>query len=129
MSELNKTGKYVEIGNFTLKALNASINKIKLPVKACPSSTPVFNGSNCSSCPNGTYYVLKNFTCYTALNVSNILELNKTGKYVEIGNFTLKVLNASISSSKAPCQGLPLLDSSLQRKCLHGPAPIKLTTS
>lgn len=41
------------------------------------------------ACPNGTWYMLSNFSCYTPLNVSNVTALAASNRYIQVGNHTL----------------------------------------
>ena len=107
VTELNLTKSYLNIGNFTLKALNASIVASKFPVKACSPSVPVFNGSVCVACPNGTYILLNNYQCYVPPFVTNITELNHTGHYINSSNVTLQTILAQIKKAKFPVKACP----------------------
>jgi hypothetical protein len=107
ITALNATGLVVNIGNATLKNLMANITASKFPVVLCPPKAPLYNGSKCLACPNGTYYLIKNLSCYTPGFVTNITELNMTNTYYNIGNATLTALNASIAASLYPVQSCP----------------------
>ena len=89
ISFLIRSKSYVNIGNFTLTNLNSTISASVYPVKSCPSSTPIFNGTNCQACPKGTYYLLNNYTCYHPKNVSNVSELAISHRYIHNANNSL----------------------------------------
>ena len=99
---LNQSKMFVNQGNATLSNIAAKTAALVLPYAHCPSSAPLFNGSNCIKCPSGTYYLLSNLTCYTPQVVTNTALLLKTNKYINIGNSTLSALNKSVSSSGLP---------------------------
>ena len=100
---LNSSNNYINVGNSTLAALNASIVNNPYPVNACPISAPVFNGTGCFACPSGTYYLLNNFTCYHPQQVSNISALNASNILV-INNITLNYISAIIANNSYPVQ-------------------------
>jgi hypothetical protein len=87
---LNASNNYINVGNYTLTALNASIMSSAYPVAACPNSAPVYNGTGCMACPPGTYYILSNFTCYQPQNVSNVTAL--------YGSNILVINNATVAN-------------------------------
>lgn len=103
---LNSTHNYINVGNATLTTINSSIVSSVYPVNACPTSAPVYNGTGCFACPNGTYYMLNNFTCYTPKNVSNVTAL-KASKILVINNATISNLAATINASAMPVQECP----------------------
>lgn len=94
-----KNLKYIESGNITLATLDAANAKIPAPSKPCPASEPFFTGSACISCPNGTYYDLKNLNCHTPQLVSNTDALLKGKVYMEVDNFTIANLDAEIAKT------------------------------
>jgi len=102
-----KNHSYVNIGNHTITNLAASIANNPYPVVPCPTTAPVFNGSSCAACPNGTFYLLNNYTCYTAKTVSNISAIYLGRHYINFQNYTLANLNASIVASTLPVQPCP----------------------
>ena len=104
VSYLGIMKNYVEVGNATFLSLSNSIHSSKLPVVACNSSTPVFNGKTCMACPKGTFYALNNFTCLTPHFVANIAQLVKAKNYIEVGSATIASLSQAISASKIPVQ-------------------------
>lgn len=104
VSYLGLMKNYVEVGNATLLSLSNSINSSKLPVVACNSTAPVFNGKSCMACPNGTFHVLSNFTCFTPHFVANIAQLIKAKNYIEVGSATIASLSQAINTSKIPVQ-------------------------
>ena len=91
---LNKTGKVYESNNVTLKSLEESIKNMTVPTKACNETTPLYNGTKCTACPEAEYYDLAKKSCFKPKDVSNVEALNKTGKVYESNNVTLKSLEA-----------------------------------
>ena len=102
VSALNATGKVLPFNGVTLQTVMARQKKLVLPVIVCPKLFPLFNGTGCVACPNGTYYLLSNDTCYVPKVVTNVSELAKLHTSVNVGAKTLKALNASISAAKYP---------------------------
>ena len=102
VTALNATGKVLPFNGVTLQTVMARQKKLVLPVIACPKLFPLFNGTNCVACPNGTYYLLSNDRCYTPKNVSNVDYLLKNKNFINVGNSTLSSLNATITASKYP---------------------------
>ena len=97
---LNATGKVVNIGNATLFNLAANITAIPFPVLICTPGHPLFNGTACEACPNGTYYLIKNHSCYTPGFVTNIPYFIKSGQYL---NFTaLSAISLKINKRAYP---------------------------
>ena len=77
------------------------------PVVNCSVQAPLYNGTHCIGCPNGTYYMLSNFSCYQPLNVSNVVALAASNRYIEIGNHTLISVETAINASILPVQVCP----------------------
>lgn len=71
-NQLSTLGTYIDIGSYTLAAIQAAIANNPYPCTPCPAATPLFNGANCMACPPGTYYILQNNTCYTPVMFSNV---------------------------------------------------------
>lgn len=86
---LNKTGKVIERGEYSLIELKKKIAAYTIPTKPCPEAEPLYNGSKCVACPTGEYYNLELMSCYKPEHHSNIDALNKTGKVVEVDGYTL----------------------------------------
>ena len=124
VTALNATKRVLTYKNVTLLSLQNSIKKILLPVKECPKLFPLFNGTSCVACPNGTYYLLRDNRCYIPQFVSNITALNNTKLFVNIGNATLTNLAANISMLKLPhveCPpSAPLFNGSVCLTCPSG---------
>lgn len=124
ITELKRLKNYIQVGNVTLASISSAINASKFPVVACNSTTPVFNGKSCMACPNGTFYILTNFTCYTPGLVTNISQLLKAKNYIEIGNATISALATTINSSKYPVKSCnasaPLFDGVKCMSCPQG---------
>ena len=59
---LKLSGNYLIAKNYNMTTLQASINKVPYPVRACPSSAPLYNGSVCIACTT-TYYDIFNKKC------------------------------------------------------------------
>ena len=55
---LNATNKSVATGQYTLSFINRQISALVLPVQLCPSSKPLYNGSQCIACKPHQYYLL-----------------------------------------------------------------------
>ena len=102
VSALAATRKVLSFKGVTLATVAASNRKSVLPLFQCPALFPLFNGTQCVACPNGTYYLLSNFSCYVPKQVTNVTELASTHTFVNVGTKTLSALNASISSSTFP---------------------------
>ena len=58
---LNKN--YLTSSTYNITTLQAAVAKVPYPVKACPPSTPLFNGTLCIACANGLIYDLFNKKC------------------------------------------------------------------
>ena len=98
VSALSASHKVLPYKGITLPILNATIKAIVLPVVECPSLYPLFNGTLCVTCPNGTYYLLKNNTCYVPQVVTNVTQLYSTNTYVNVGLKTLVAINTTITA-------------------------------
>jgi hypothetical protein len=91
---LNATNRYVNLGSYNLINLAYSINSSPYPSHACPATAPLYNGSACVACANGTYYDLKSLICISSRYATNITALNATGRYWAIGQYNLTYLQA-----------------------------------
>ena len=124
ITALNISNKYVNLGSYTLSALQQQIQSSIMPTRPCPSSKPLFNGTNCMACPPNHYYLLKTYKCINATFVSNISALNKSGHVVQIGQYTLSNLKQQILSSKVPTKycpsTAPMFNGSLCISCSNG---------
>ena len=96
-----------EVDNYTLDSLENHTKAGVMPTKACNESAPMFNGKECIKCPEGTFYLLTNFTCYTPKIVTNVSALIHHGHYIEKGNATLMKVKAEIAAEKYPTRGCP----------------------
>ena len=67
----------IESDNVTLASLSKSANESGVPTKACNKSAPMYNGKECILCENGTYYYLKNLSCYEPQFAPNYDALRK----------------------------------------------------
>lgn len=88
MNALAASKRYAEVDAHTLDNLQKDINSSKLPIAKCPAEKPMFDGTHCNYCPEGTFYNLNNNTCYTPQFVSNTQALTN-GSYIESGRHTL----------------------------------------
>jgi hypothetical protein len=104
---LQANNNYVNIGNFTLANINASIAAEVYPVQPCPVSAPVYDGVQCVACPPQTFYFLNNFTCFHPAIVSNISALNATNRAVSYGGISLTALNDAILLQPYPVLPCP----------------------
>lgn len=123
---LNKTGKVIEIGNFTLanvKAANQKTMSEGSPTVDCPIEKPMFNGTECISCPLGNYYNLQDLKCYTPTTVSNVNALAASKRYANVDTYTLENLDKDIKAIQLPkiaCPSdKPLYDG---KHCIYCPA-------
>ena len=62
----------------------------------------------CVMCPNGTYYLLYNDTCYVPQFVTNYTELNITNIYINVGSNTLAAIEAGIIAANLPVMYCPI---------------------
>ena len=124
MSELLVSGNYIPIGNYTIANLIANYSSNPYPVQPCPTAAPIFNGSQCLTCPPGTYYILSNFTCYHPPLVSNVSAINATGAVLTYNNVSLSTVKANITAYPYPvieCPALyPLFNGSMCVTCPNG---------
>lgn len=77
------------------------------PTTPCPEAAPILVNDKCHGCPSGDYYVLKNHTCYTPNNVTNVEFLNKSRLAVETDNYTLANIKTEILSNPLPTKSCP----------------------
>ena len=101
VTELLKSGRALPIGNNTLASLNKSIVTSPYPSIPCPRYAPLYNGSACTLCPKGTYYLL-NLTCYTPQLISNVSAINATKKVLNYKGITLKTVAAKYKKIVLP---------------------------
>ena len=101
------SGNYINIANYTLVNMNAQIMASQYPVVLCPASAPLFNGSQCVACPNGTYYLFLNLSCYTPHHATNVTELISSRQFIVVGNYTIANLTANISLNPYPTVPCP----------------------
>lgn len=87
----------VEIDNFTLANLDDYINESPLPMIACPTEKPMYDGEKCINCSEGEWYVIKNTSCVVPRLATNVAYLNKTQRYLESDNITLESISESIN--------------------------------
>lgn len=124
ITALNATNHIMPYNNYTLAKLAASIAALPYPVQPCPASAPMFNGTHCVNCTNGTYYMLYNLSCYHPHMVTNITKLNITQIYIDVGNYTLANLKASILALNIPVKvcptNKPLYNGSQCMECKPG---------
>ena len=107
-SAIAATNRYIQINNYTLANIAAQIAAQPFPTKPCPTATPLLSNGVCIACPVGQYYDLKNSTCYTPHNATNVPALMASGLYVNIGNNTIANLNASIAANPYPTVPCPI---------------------
>lgn len=107
ISALNASHAVLSYKNVTLASVAAKIKADPYPVIVCPETLPLFNGTECVYCPNGSFYLLYNNTCYIPQNVSNLTSILNSGNYVNIANYTLVNMNAQIIASKYPVAHCP----------------------
>ena len=88
---LNKSKRYIELDAATLENIEKNLNSSQLPTTKCSDKQPLFNNKHCISCPEGTYYNLKDLNCYTPKMVSNPQALGGLS-FIEFGSHTLKNL-------------------------------------
>ena len=84
-----------------------NISSSVYPLAPCPSSTPLYNGTQCIGCPPTQYYDLRTLKCISARLVSNVAGLNATNKTVAIGQYTLSFLKKQIAALVLPVQLCP----------------------
>ena len=104
---LAASNRYIEIGNHTLINVEIVINASVLPVQPCPSSAPLYNGTDCVACNSSQYFNLLNNTCYTPQLASNTIALSATHRYVNLGSYNLINLANSIHASPYPSHPCP----------------------
>jgi len=104
---LAASNRYIQVGNHTLINVETAINASVLPVQACPSSAPLYNGTHCVACNSSQYFNLNNNTCYNPQLASNTSALNATNRYINLGSYTLANLILNISSSPYPSHSCP----------------------
>lgn len=107
VTELNLSGLYVNMGNYTLSAINASIYADPYPLQPCPRQAPLYNGSACMACPLGSYYLLSNFSCYFPMTVTNISYFYANNNFFDIGNASLFNVATAINASAYPVTACP----------------------
>jgi hypothetical protein len=116
ITAVNLTHRVLERDNNTLQSLKDIIIKDNLPTKDCPEATPMLSAGVCIECPAPKYYDIKSRSCYKPLFRTNIEALQKSHRYIEIDNHTLKALNDSINKQVLPTQpcseAAPILDAS-----------------
>ena len=99
--------RYIQHNNFTLNNIELAINSSVLPVLPCQASAPLFNGTSCFACISPKFYNLIDSKCFSTQLSSNVSALNATGRYVNIGSFTLVNLENNISSQVLPSATCP----------------------
>ena len=109
ITELALSRKALPYANHTLASLNKSITTSPYPSVPCPRAAPLFNGSACTFCPPGTYYLLSNLTCYFPRPVSNVSALAATRKVLSFKGVTLATVAASNRKSVLPLFQCPAL--------------------
>jgi hypothetical protein len=107
VSALNATGKVVVIGQYSLGFLAAQINASVIPIQICPAALPLYNGTDCISCPPGMYYLIETLSCYLPVYSSNVAALNASGRVLQLGNFTLLALEQKIAAQPYPTKPCP----------------------
>lgn len=111
----------MNVGIFTLSALNSSITASKYPTQACSSVKPFFNGSTCIGCNATQYYNLGNKSCQNPNLIINIPALQASNQYIAsaIMNLsTIALLNAKVPYPTAPCpSSSPLFNGSACISC------------
>lgn len=118
---LNKTGKVIQRGEYTLVNLKAKIAAMTVPTKPCPAETPLFNGTICQACPVDEYYSLEMTSCFKPVHHSNISAINETHRVLERDNYTLQHLKDNILKDNLPTKdcptATPMLSSNLCIAC------------
>ena len=107
---LQKNGNYIEDENATLADLKESIESDPYPTTPCPEAAPVLVDGQCHGCPQGDYYVLTNYTCYTPEKRTNTAFLRKARLAIEVDNFTLNNVEAEIENETLPTQPCPEIE-------------------
>lgn len=92
VSALNASHRYVNLGSYNLANLFVKLNNSGYPYQACPETAPLYNGSQCIACANGSYYDLKSLKCIVSQFASNVTALNKTRQVLAIGPYNLTFL-------------------------------------
>ena len=89
VSAMKASHRVIPYRGVSLANVTANIKKLKFPYTECPELYPLFNGTECVTCPNGTYYLLNNDTCYIPQVFTNVTALNQSKLYINVGNHTL----------------------------------------
>jgi hypothetical protein len=107
---LKLNNNYLVTPNYTLNNLQATVSLVPPPVKACPPSAPLFNGTECVACASNYYYNSTNNLCqplpnyYPNLNSQGWIVDNTSSLKLLISNTNAlkKVKGAIICPSSAP---------------------------
>ena len=78
-----------------------------LPTQSCPQEKPIFNGSECIACEDGTYYDLKTLSCFEPVFVSSTDSLTKLGNVYQSGDHTVSSVADSNKASTIPSKSCP----------------------
>lgn len=84
------TGQYLETATVNMTSLTEANQKIPEPKKACPTETPLFNGSACVSC-SSSLYSLESMKCANC--VSSFYYDSKTHTCNETYNYLPNLTN------------------------------------
>ena len=60
---LRLNNNYLVTPTYNISTLQAAVSKVPYPVKACPPSSPLFNGTSCIACAINLIYDLANKKC------------------------------------------------------------------
>lgn len=112
VNALRALGTFIDIGSYTLTAVQNNISSNPYPCTPCPSNTPIFDGLKCIACPVGTYYVIKNNTCYTPVTFTNVGALTtinqvNPGTVISYQGVTLTTITNQINAFPYPKQYCP----------------------
>lgn len=94
--------KYIELGNNTISNIDAANAKIPVPKKPCAKDAPLWNGTACLSCPNGTYYNLQSLACTSPISITNVDAIKKSNNFLETDNYTLTRISQQDAKSILP---------------------------
>lgn len=124
INALVATNAVLNYNGQSLVTLQKNITFYPYPLVECPPQAPLFNGSECVLCPNGTYYMLYNNTCYVPQFKTNYTQLNQSGLYINVGVHTLSAIKAAIVAAGLPVlycpANKPLFNGTLCHECKPG---------